>query len=121
MEQEHSANTKFKLSLPSHRMGRKREPRQTEARREKSPKLSRDELEMGPTVRALVPQGKGQADLALLYILGALDWLVLNMTQKMNWEAVTIRRGTGSGSQETALMSSGPTKSYFKLERGEQQ
>lgn len=65
-------------------MGRKRKPSQTEARREKSPKLSRDELEMGPTVRALVPQGKGQADLALLYILGALDWLVLNMTQKMN-------------------------------------
>lgn len=78
-------------------------------------------LEMGPTIRALVPQGRGQADLALLYIPGALDWLVLNMTQKMNWEAVTIRRGTGSGSQETALMSSGPTKSYFKLERGEQQ
>lgn len=50
---------------------------------------------MGPTVRAPLPQGRGQADLALLCAPGALDWSVPNITQKMNWEAATISRGTG--------------------------
>lgn len=59
MEQEHSANTKFKLSLLSHRMGRKKEPSQTEARREKSPKLSRDEFRDGTYYQGSGPPGQG--------------------------------------------------------------
>lgn len=50
---------------------------------------------MGPTARALPPQDRVWADLALLCTPGALDWTVLNITQKMNWEAATIRRGIG--------------------------
>lgn len=119
MGQEHSANTRFKLSLPSHRMGRKREPSWAEAGREKSPKMSRGELEMGPTVRALVPQGRGQSDLALLCVL--VHFLVnAKYDAEDELGRVTTGRGTGSGIQETPLMSPGPTKSYFKLERGEQ-
>lgn len=50
---------------------------------------------MGHTLRAPLTRGRGQADLALLCTPGALDWSVLNITQKTNWEAATIKRGTG--------------------------
>lgn len=47
-------------NFPSHLIEwEEKEPSQTEARREKSPEMSRGELEMGPTVKALVAQGGG--------------------------------------------------------------
>lgn len=97
MSEGHSAGTKFKPSLPSHRAGWKRETSWTEARREKSRELTRGKSELGPTVRAPLPQGRRQADLAVLCSLGALNRSALNFTQKVNWERdrvhqVSLRR-----------------------------
>lgn len=61
----------------------------------KEPCARQRRIRGGTYCQGLLPQGRGQAGLALLCTLGALDWSVLNITQKMNWVAATIRRGTG--------------------------